>query len=111
MSLTLETATVRIGRELRESEDAIAEALVACSALLHTAALAQRDVGVASPAQAQRTFSRLLKMNSGLVDVRGEAMRVHGELLDLARETGATEEPTCPEKKVFTTGQIAPIAA
>ena len=105
MALTKTTALARIGREMSATEPAVADAIVNASALMHSAALAYRDVGEGSPVEVQKTFTRLLKLNSGLVEAQGEAMRVHGQLMDIARETGATEQPTCPDKGVFTTGE------
>lgn len=105
MSLSKNTAFARLSREMNASEQCVADALVASSALLHSAALAYRDIGGVSAVEAQRTFARLLKMNSGLIEVQGEAMRAHGQLMDIARETGATEEPTCPDQGTFTTGE------
>ena len=105
MPLTKDTALARIGREMSATEQAVADALVSSTALLHSAALAHRDVGEGSPVEVQKTLARLLKLNSGLVEAQGEAMRVHGQLMDIARETGATEEPTCPEKEIIYTGE------
>ena len=105
MPLTKDTALARIGREMSATEQAVTDALVSSTALLHSAALAHREVGEGSPADIQKTFARLLKLNSGLVEAQGEAMRVHGQLMDIARETGATEQPTCPDKGAFTTGE------
>ena len=110
MSLTLPIASARLGREMLDAENKIADALVSTAALLHSAALAHRDVGGTSPAKTQQTFARLLKKNSDLVDAQGEAMRVHGQLLDHAVETGATEQPTCPDKP-FTSAELQSAAA
>lgn len=105
MPLSKDTALARIGREMSATEQAVADAIVAASALMHSAALAHRDVGEGSPVEVQKTFMHLLKLNGGLIEAQGEAMRVHGQLRDIARETGATEQPTCPDKGAFTTGE------
>lgn len=105
MSLNLYTATARITREMAEAETAIAEALVATTALLHSAALAQRDVAGAPVAHAQGALAQLAKMTTGLLEIVGNARRAHGHLVKVGVETGAMEEPTCPEE-VFTTGSL-----
>ncbi|MDP4574114.1 hypothetical protein Q9K02_03035 [Qipengyuania sp. G39] len=105
MPLKKTTAFARIGREMSATEQAVADAIVAASALMHSAALAHRDVGEGSPVEVQKTFMRLLKLNGGLIEAQGEALRVHDQLMDIARETGATEQPTCPEKEIIYTGE------
>lgn len=97
MSLTLTAATARLVREMEVSEIAIADALVATSALMHSAALAQREFPEAPTAKAQSALIHLNKTLTGLVDAQVEAKRVHSQLLDIAREMGATESPFCPE--------------
>lgn len=96
MSLTTDAATARLARELHASEGTISQALVAASALLHTAALAEQDIPDAPALKVQSALLHLNKMIHGLIEVRGEAMRVHGQLLDIGREMGATETPYCP---------------
>lgn len=98
MSLTKNAATARLMREMGASEATIADALVAATSLMHTAALAQRDVADAPALKAQSALLHLTKLLTGLVEARGEAMRVHGQLLDIGREMGATEVPFCPSR-------------
>ena len=81
MSLDLTTATARIARELGESEVAIADALAKTTALLHSAAMAGRDVPGAPKIESQRALLRLQKIVGGLIEARGEAARVHDQLL------------------------------
>lgn len=98
MSLTIDAATARILRELHASEATISEALVAASSLLHSAALADQQIGEVPALKSQAAFLHLNKMLSGLIDARGEALRAHGQLLDINREMGATESPYCPPR-------------
>ena len=109
MSLDLHTATARIAREMTEAETAIADALVATTALLHTAALAQRDVGGAPVAHTKATLARLNAMTTGLLTVQSDAVRAHGHLLKIGAATAAGEEPTCPDK-AFTTATLVEAA-
>lgn len=110
MPLNLHTATARIAREMGESETAIADALVKATALLYSAALASREVEGAPVLDSQNALLRLQKMTSGLIDVRGEASRVHGQLRRIAVEIGAGEEPTCPDE-AFTSAELATTVA
>lgn len=101
MPLEMNTATARLVREMGVSEDMITDALVATTALLHSAALASRDVPDAPVLKAQSALLHLNKMLASLIDARGEAMRVHTQLLDIGREMGATETPYCPPTKAL----------
>lgn len=105
MPLEINAATSRLIREMAASEDTIANALVATSALLHTAAIATREVPGAPALEAQAALLHLNKTISALIDARGEAMRVHQKLLDIGREMGATETPYCPPVRGFHTEQ------
>jgi hypothetical protein len=101
MPLDINTATARLVREMDQTETTIADALVAASALLHSAILAGRDISGAPEMKSQSALLHLSKMVTSLVDARGEAMRVHGQLLDIGREMGATESPYCPPRNAI----------
>ena len=100
--LDVNTATARLVREMRETETAIGEALVRSTGLLHSAALAQHQVGGASAAQAKAVLLRMTKLSTDLIEAQGEAQRAHGGLLKIGHEMGAMEEPTCPDGYSFT---------
>lgn len=106
MSLTIDAATARIARELHASESALCDALAAASALMHTAILADREFSEVSALKSQAALLHLNKMLSGLIEARGEAMRVHSQLLDIGREMGATESPYCPPTKATVGEQL-----
>lgn len=97
MTLTVNAATARFNREIAASETSIADALVAATSLIHTAALAQRDFPDAPVVKSQAALLHLNKMLATLIEARGEVARVHGQMLDIGREMGATEVPFCPE--------------
>lgn len=101
MSLDLNSATARLAREMGNSETAIADALVASAALLHSAALASSAFADAPALRSQAALLHINKLIASLVEARGEAMRVHGQLVDISREMGATEIPWCPDPKAI----------
>ncbi len=105
MSLEINAATARLVREMNAAEVTIADALVATAGLLHTAASASRDVSDAPVIKSQAALLHLNKMVGSLIEARGEALRVHGQLLDIGREMGATETPYCPPVKGIDTEQ------
>lgn len=101
MPLTIDSATARIVRELNASEATINDALIAASALMQSALIADQAVAAAPALKVQSTLLHLNKMLQGLIEARGEALRVHGQLLDIAREMGATETPYCPPNRAM----------
>ena len=107
MSLSIDAASARIVRELKSSEETISNALVAASALLHSAALADHDISDVPEVKVQSVLLHLNKMIHGLIEARGEARRVHGQLLDIGQAIGATETPYCPPKTAVIAEQRA----
>ncbi len=105
MTLTTTAATARLTRELDTAERTLADAIVATASLLHTAAIASRDNADAPPLKTQSALRHLGNPMSGLVEARGEALRVHGQLLDIGREMGATESPYCPPRNMIDADQ------
>ncbi len=103
--LDLNSATARLARQMQSTERAIDNALVETTALAHSAALTLRDVTGAPPVAAQALLQRIHKSVAGLIETRGDAARVHGQLREIGREMGGTEEPHCPDY-VFTTGEV-----
>ena len=95
--LTVHNATVRIARQVNSTETSLDEALVNASALLHSAAIAQKAFPNAPATHVQSALLHLSKTIASLVEARGEIARTHGQLLDIAREMGATELPECPD--------------
>lgn len=95
--LTIHNATARIARQVNASETTLDEALVEVSALLHSAAIAQKAFSDAPATRVQSALLHLTKTMTSLVEARGQILRTHTQLLDIAREMGATELPECPD--------------
>lgn len=99
-------ATARLTRKMKSTESAISNALVETLGLMHSAAIAQRDVRP-DPAESQAALLRLNKLVDDLLSAQSDALRAHGQLAAISREVNGPEEPTCPDDYVFTTGQAA----
>jgi IS4 transposase len=95
--LTVHNASVRIARQVSSSEASLDEALIQVTALLHSAAIAQKEFPEAPATRVQSALLHLSKTMTSLVEARGEMLRTHGQLLDIAKEMGATELPECPD--------------
>lgn len=93
MSTTV--AQLRITRDLHEAEAALDEALVRQANLLATMVTARRATGVA-PFLGQEALMRLAKSQQAMLDAGNELSRVHGRLLDVARETNGGAD-NCPK--------------
>lgn len=103
MRMTVPVAQMRIVRDLREAEAALDEALLKQASLLSTMVTARRETG-SEPFVGQEALMRLTKSQQTLLSAGGELARVHGQLLDVQRETGVGEE--CPEdEKANSSGQ------
>ena len=70
--LNIHNATVRIARQVTDSETTLDEALVQISALLHSAAIAQKEFTNAPTLRVQSTLLHLGKTMTCLVEARGE---------------------------------------
>lgn len=96
MTLTVSAATARLGRELSSAHSAIDQALVATTALLHSAAVARADNPEVAPAMGQSALLRMHKSLGGLLGVRADMLRAHQSLRDEATEIMGPDEATCP---------------
>lgn len=96
MTLTVSAATSRIGRELSSAHSAVDQALVATTALLHSAALARADNPDVAPNMGQAALLRMHKSLGGLLDVRSNLLRAHQSLRSEAALVMGPDEATCP---------------
>ena len=107
MSLNMNAATARLIREMGESEATIADALVAATSLMHTAALANREFPDASVIKAQSALAHLNKMVAGLVEARGEriatGLRGAADLHDHQGDEQSDEPPRTARYDIWKT--------
>lgn len=99
------TATARITRQMKSAEIAVSDALCATLALMHSAALAQREVG-GPQSKSHVALLSMGKIVEGLVAAQGEALRTHGRFAIISREVNGPEEPTCPDEDFFATSEV-----
>lgn len=103
------SATARITRQMRSTEGAVSDALCESLALMHSAALAQRDVGGA-PVKSHLALKSMERLLGGLLSAQEEALKIHNQLANISREVNGPEEPTCPDENFFTTSEQAAAA-
>ncbi|WP_226635145.1 hypothetical protein [Novosphingobium profundi] len=96
MTMTPEVASLRIGRSVTSLEDAMDELLARSGDLM--AEMARARVATAEAAHAgQRPMMRIAAMQKNLMAARGELLRAHGDLSQLA-ETMGIPVAGCPEE-------------
>lgn len=98
MTMTVPTATARLGRQLGDAHTKIDEALVSVANLFASAAQARADFDDVDPALGHRALLRMHKSAGNLLSLRADMIRVHGALMDDLRVVSGAEEPTCPEE-------------
>lgn len=105
MTMTTEVARLRIGRKLQETEAALDQALTLQSELFATMIDARRETGSGS-ALGQDALLRLAKVQQTLLDAGGDLARIHGRLLDIAREKSVITD--CPPTNASLASEPAP---
>jgi len=95
MTMKIETAAVRIAREVRAAEDALTDALIKQSNLFATMVSARRDTGVEA-FTGQDALLRLAHSQQSLLSAGSDLARVHGKLRDIAVERGDSLTDVCP---------------
>lgn len=95
--LDVPAATNRIRRQMAASEQTLADAIVECTALTHTLAIAAKDNPDVAIVEAQGALLRAHKAIGGLLEVRGDVTRLHGQLRTIGLNILAPEEPPCPK--------------
>jgi hypothetical protein len=84
MTMNINIAAVRIGREVPVAEASLDEALISVSSLMKTMVQARRDTGV-GPSTGQATIARLARAQMSLVTASSDMLRVHSDLAKLAK--------------------------
>ncbi len=90
MSESINLTTARLQQQVPAAETRIDDALIAVSSLFASVVTARRDTPGIRPVKGQATIQH------ALVDASGDVLRVHGELADIARETGGLDLHECP---------------
>lgn len=82
--MQIEVATLRVAREITETENEIDRAIAAAGATL--AELASVRIATGSPAAVgHRAFARLAQAQARLVEARGDVARAHEDLRQVVR--------------------------
>ena len=91
------TITVRLQEDVPAAERIIDDALIAISSLMTSAVTARRDTAGVPAARGHATIRRIAKVQSALIDASGDVMRVHGDLVQIGRETAGYDLHECPK--------------
>jgi hypothetical protein len=96
MSMTPPAMTARLEREVPDAEFRIDDALIAVSALMTSIVTARRDIRNVPPGKGQATIQRLAKAQLALIGASGDVLRVHGDLVEIGKETAGYDLHECP---------------
>ncbi|MGX5714355.1 hypothetical protein ACWKWJ_16795 [Sphingopyxis terrae subsp. ummariensis] len=107
MSENISLAAARLQRQVPAAEVRIDDAMIAVSNLLASVVTARRDTPGVPAVRGQATITRLVKVQSALAGASGDVLRVHGELVDIARETGGLDLHECPSLAEAGAGEAA----
>lgn len=110
MPISISALTARLEREVPDAEFRIDDAIVAVSTLMTSVATARRDIRGAPAVDSQVTIHRLANMQLALVRVSGDALRVHGDLVRIGKETAGYDLHDCPEFSSPAARQIQAVA-
>ena len=95
MTMPIETARMRIARELHSAEHALDDALLRQTKLMETMVGSRRETG-SDPFLGQSALMRLAKSQQTLLSAGGDLARVHGQMLEI-QET-ITGQEDCPDE-------------
>src|SRR3546814_16009206 len=98
MSKEISFAVARLERDVAAAEGRVDDALIAVSSLTTSVVTARRDIIGVPATSGHATIRRLAKAQMALVDVSGEILRVHGDLVQIGREPAGFDLNQCPSK-------------
>lgn len=91
------THTARLQERVPAAERTIDDALIAVSSLMTSAVAARRDTDGVPATKGHATIRRIARVQSALIDASGDVMRIHGELVEIGRETAGYDLHECPK--------------
>jgi hypothetical protein len=100
MSTEITATAARLQSEVPVAEDRVDAAIIALSTLMATVVTARRNIPGIPPAKGHATIHRLAKAQLSLVDVSADVLRLHGDLVDIGKETAGYDlHEECPKRK------------
>lgn len=111
MSNPFAPTAARLQEEVPAAEARIDDALIAFSSLMTTMVTARRDIVGVPTVRSHATVRRLARAQLALVEVGGDILRVHGDLVEIGRETAGYDlHEACPRKPSATVTPIGLVA-
>lgn len=96
MSESINFAVARLQQQVPAAETRIDDALIAVASLMTSVVAARRDTPGVDAVQGHATIQRLAKVQTALVGASGDVLRVHGDLVGIARESAGLDLHECP---------------
>lgn len=98
MSKDVTRHIARLQQDVPAAELSIFDAMIAVSSLTTNVLAARRDTLRAPAAKGQAAIRRLLSLQSKLADASGDALRIHADLVEIAKETAGYDLHECPQR-------------
>lgn len=100
MHIATSPIIARLERDVPATEAIIDDAMIALLSLTTSVVAARRDISGVPAAKGQAIIQRLAKAQMSLVDISGDVLRVHGELVTIGHETAGYDlHEKCPQRK------------
>jgi hypothetical protein len=96
MTMPVDTARLRIARDLQEAEAALDDALLRQTELMGTM-IDTRRATKSDPFLGQSALLRLAKSQQTLISAGGDLARVHGQMSEIQKEQAGYND--CPEEE------------
>lgn len=96
MSIEVNLTAARLARDVPAAETRIDDALIAVSSLMASVVAARRDTTGVPATKGHAAIQRIMKAQVALVTVSSDIYRVHGDLVDIGRETAGYDLHECP---------------
>ena len=96
MSKQTNAHVARLQQDVPAAEISIFDAMIAVSTLTTNVLAARRDTPRAPVAKGHAAIRRLINLQSTLADASGDALRIHADLADIAKETAGYDLHECP---------------
>jgi len=97
MSNQIEPAAARLRQDVAAAETSVDDTLITISTLMSSVVAARRDISGVPVVKGHATIRRLATAQLALVDLSGDIHRVHGDLVEIGRETAGYDLHECPK--------------
>lgn len=108
MSNEIAPTAARLQQDVTAAESSVDDTLITISTLMSSVVAARRDTPGVPVVKGHATIRRLATAQLALVDLSGDIHRVHGDLVNIGRETAGYDLHECPKTA---SSNVVPLSA